>query len=100
LNPGKVTSLNVDVFGRVYGADGSNALDREEASDAGRISNIKAVPPGASEVTFGLIVSEDAASRGALTFQRFKATAYPAFAPLVSEDDCDLSPAGCEESVP
>ena len=96
-NPSKTTARNADVFGRVFGADGSNALDRDEASDAGRISNIRAVPPGTSDVTFYLIVSDDAAARGPLQFSRFKATAYPATGGLISEDDCDVSPAGCDE---
>jgi hypothetical protein len=95
-NPSNKTALNADVFGRVFGVDGSNALDRDEASDAGRISNLRSVPPGVSEVSFDLIVSEDAAKRGPLEFRRFKATAYPAAAPLVSEDDCDLTPQGCD----
>jgi hypothetical protein len=94
-NPSNKTALNADVFGRVFGVDGSNALDRDEASDAGRISNLRSVPPGTSEVSFDLIVSDVAASRG-LEFRRFKATAYPAAAPLVSEDDCDLTPVGCD----
>ena len=97
-NPGKSAAVNVDVFGRVFGADGSNALDRDEASDAGRISNIRAVPAGTSDVTFTLIVSEDAAARGALEFRRFKGVAYPAAAPLLG--DCDeLSPEGCDDTL-
>ena len=40
------TEANADVFGRVFDATGENALDRDEASDAGRISNISKVPPG------------------------------------------------------
>ena len=90
--------MNADVFGRVFGADGSNALDRDEASDAGRISNIRRVAPGVSEVTFTLVVSEDAAARGQLDFRRFKAVSYPAAAPLL-EDSCDvLSVEGCPDA--
>ena len=90
-NPGKTAVVDADVFGRVFGADGSNALDRDEASDAGRIANIREVPPGVSDVTFRLIVSEDAAARGVLDFRRFKAISYPAAAPLlVGQDNCDI----------
>jgi hypothetical protein len=98
-NPGKADALNADVFGRVFGADGSNALDRDEASDAGRISNVRRVPPGTSDVTFTLIVSEDAAARGALDFRRFKAISYPAAAPLLEDSGCDvLSVEGCPDA--
>ena len=91
--------MNADVFGRVFGADGSNALDRDEASDAGRISNIRRVAPGVSQVSFGLVVSEDAAARGPLDFKRFKAVSYPAAAPLL-EDSCDvLSAEGCPDDA-
>ena len=97
-NPGKTEAVNADVFGRVYGVDGSNALDRDEASDAGRISNIRRVPPGTSEVSFALVVSEDAAARGPLDFRRFKAVSYPAAAPLL-DDRCDvLSVEGCADA--
>ena len=98
-NPGKSAAVNVDVFGRVFGADGSNALDRDEASDAVRISNVKRIPPGVSEVTFPLIVSEDAAARGPLDFRRFKAISYPAAAPLLEDSSCDvLSVEGCADA--
>eukprot|EP00959_Pyramimonas_sp_CCMP1952_P252308 5271707-Pyramimonas_sp.AAC.1 len=40
-NPKEDTFYNVDVFGRVLDANGTYALDRDDASDAGRLSNIK-----------------------------------------------------------
>eukprot|EP00192_Tetraselmis_astigmatica_P019142 CAMPEP_0117673650 /NCGR_PEP_ID=MMETSP0804-20121206/14589_1 /TAXON_ID=1074897 /ORGANISM="Tetraselmis astigmatica, Strain CCMP880" /LENGTH=250 /DNA_ID=CAMNT_0005482409 /DNA_START=34 /DNA_END=787 /DNA_ORIENTATION=- len=78
---------NVDVFGRVYDADGNNALDRDDASDAGRVTNIPKVKPGEQEVRFPLRVSEQQAQRGDLQFKSFKAVGYPgaAFTPLLDE---------------
>ena len=43
-NPSKDTFYNADVFGRVFDTTGDNALDRDEASDAGRIANVAEVP--------------------------------------------------------
>ena len=45
------------MFGRVSDAAGDNALDRDEASDAGRIANIGSVEPGVGKVTFEITVS-------------------------------------------
>ena len=54
LNGGR---YDADVFGRVSDAAGDNALDRDEASDAGRIANIGIVEPGVGKVTFEITVS-------------------------------------------
>merc|ERR1711871_1448714 len=51
-NPSQRELVNVDVFGRVDDAVGDNALDQEEASDSGRISNIRKVGKGKGEVKF------------------------------------------------
>ncbi|KAK3280586.1 hypothetical protein CYMTET_11577 [Cymbomonas tetramitiformis] len=84
---------NVDVFGRVF-VNGENALDRDEASDAGRIANIAEVPAGKGVVTFRLIVSERQARSGELQFKSFKAKAYPGsgmagLSPIIDVEDCD-----------
>ncbi len=100
-NSSKAAANNVDVFGRVYAADGSSALDRDEASDAGRISNIAAVPPGVSDVTFSLITADDA--KEPLSFVKFKAVAYPQWAggvPLLDEGrDCDILDCSADEQA-
>lgn len=57
VSPSKDIVYNADVFGRVSDAAGDNALDRDEASDAGRIANIAEVPPGEGKVTFDITVS-------------------------------------------
>ena len=79
--------FNVDVFGRVYDVDGNNALDRDDASDAGRVTNIPKVEPGEQDVQFPLRVSEQQARRGDMQFKNFKAVGYPgaAFTPLLDE---------------
>ena len=45
-NPRKDTFYNADVFGRIFDKFGQNALDRDEASDAGRVAAVKVVEPG------------------------------------------------------
>jgi len=100
-NPKSETFNNVDVFGRVFDANGANALDRDDASDAGRLSNIKEVPPGKSRQAFRIIVSEQALQEGDLKFVAFKAKAYPGsgykgLSPLLDdcefEDECEQVP--------
>ena len=71
-NPSKDTSYNADVFGRVFDTTGDNALDRDEASDAGRIANVAEVPPGDGRVTFEITVAKQSADAG-LVFKGFKA---------------------------
>ena len=75
-NPSKDTSYNADVFGRVFDTTGDNALDRDEASDAGRIANVAEVPPGDGRVTFEITVAKQSADAG-LVFKGFKARSYP-----------------------
>lgn len=91
-NASNKTLTNVDVFGRVYDADGNNALDRDEASDAGRVTNIAKVVPGEQTVFFPLRVSEVQAQRGELQFKNFKAIGYPGavFTPLLDECSDEL----------
>ena len=104
-NPSKDTTYNADVFGRVFDAAGENALDRDEASDAGRISNISEVPAGQGKVTFELTVSEQSFEAGQLKFKSFKAKSYPGAAfsgnsPLlgIEEENCDIySDAACAD---
>ena len=61
--------------------------DRDDASDAGRVTNIPKVEPGESTVTFPLRVSEAQARAGELKLKSFKAVGYPgaAFSPLLDE---------------
>ena len=90
FSPAKKEIRDVDVFGRVRDVNGENALDQEEASDSGRISNIKRVEPGKSHITFGLIVSKKLYDEGQLTFKQFKGVSYPGagltYAPIT---DCE-----------
>lgn len=90
-SPSKDTLFNVDVFGRVYDAQGANALDRDEASDAGRVTNIPKVEPGETLVQFPLRVAEVQARLGDLQLKNFKAVGYPgaAWSPLLNECDDD-----------
>ena len=95
-NPSKDTSYNADVFGRVFDTTGDNALDRDEASDAGRIANVAEVPPGDGRVTFEITVAKQSADAG-LVFKGFKARSYPGGAfkgnsPLlgIEEEGCDI----------
>lgn len=50
---------------------------QDDASDAGRIANIKEVAPGESRVSFRIIVSQTALAQGDLQFVKFKGKAYP-----------------------
>jgi len=89
-NPSQRELVNVDVFGRVDDAVGDNALDQEEASDSGRISNIRKVGKGKSEVKFDLFVSRQGADKGELKFRQLRGVAYPGmgqtFEPITDAD--------------
>jgi len=50
---------------------------QDDASDAGRIANIKEVEPGESRVSFRIIVSQTALAQGDLEFVKFKGKSYP-----------------------
>mmetsp|Transcript_4392 Transcript_4392/g.15249 ORF Transcript_4392/g.15249 Transcript_4392/m.15249 type:complete len:195 (+) Transcript_4392:3-587(+) len=91
-NPSAKELVNVDVFGRILDSNGDTALDRDEASDAGRVSNIKAVSPGESTVEFSVTIASRALDVGPLKFKAFKGRSYPGLAfgnasPLIDEED-------------
>lgn len=73
LNPLKQPVYNVDIFGRVYDAQGEPALD---AAESLRIDTIPEVPPGKSRFSFQLTVSESQAKLGPLELKNFKGTGY------------------------
>mmetsp|Transcript_61604 Transcript_61604/g.194947 ORF Transcript_61604/g.194947 Transcript_61604/m.194947 type:complete len:238 (+) Transcript_61604:51-764(+) len=109
-NGTKADVSNADVFGRILGYGGESALDREEASDAGRISNIDKIPMGTSTVEFPIVVGRWALMPGReLKFVNMKAVAYPGSAygglsPIISEDDlnydCVYFGEGCSGDGP
>jgi len=77
-NPRKDTFYNADVFGRIFDRYGQNALDRDEASDAGRVAAIKVVEPGMNKVSFQVVVSDVQLRESPdLRFEGFKIVAYP-----------------------
>ena len=89
-NPSQNDLVNVDVFGRVDDAVGDNALDQEEASDSGRISSIRKVARGKSQVKFDLFVSRQGAEKGDLVYRQLRGVAYPGagltFEPITEAD--------------
>ncbi len=67
-NSGKVV-YNADVFGRIYDANGNDAIP-----ERGRLGSIDEIPPGTS--TFEIMVSVPAEQPEPLELKQFKASGF------------------------
>lgn len=69
VNPTNKTVYDADVFGRIYDANGNDAIP-----ERGRLGSIAVVPPG--ESAFEIVVSVPADQPEPLQFKQFKATGF------------------------